>query len=71
MMDIFDITAKSEQMKIISTKIAPTSIRTDDRIFTKYRNFHIYEAFRNIDNDLKNFIETSDVAKFHKKEEEY
>ena len=41
-MDIFNITDKSETIKIISTKVPPSNIPTDDKIFIKYKNRHIY-----------------------------
>lgn len=70
LMDLFDITKKSDEIEIVSPKVAPTSIKTDNAVWVKYQNLHIYEVFKNIDQDFKRFIETSEVAKFQKQEGE-
>ena len=67
-MDIFNITDKSEDIKIVSNKLSPTNMRTDNKIFVKYSNMHIYETFKYIDDDLKDYIQKSEVAKFQKQE---
>ena len=69
-MDLFNIKEKSPDLKIISTKIQPNCVNVDDPIWKKYSKMHIYDAFSKIDEDLREYINTSEVAKFQKNQEE-